>query len=161
MMIATESTARWKNPATESDSEYRPTPRGSIRQAAVRWLVILRQHGCVPAVLVFFGYYFGSKLGFALTFRPHPVSVLWPPNSILLAALLLAPVRTWWLLLLAAFPAHWLSQLQSQTPPIMMLCYFISNCCEALIGAGCFRYFHREAIRLDNMRGVALFCLSG
>src|SRR5204862_1305291 len=42
-------------------------------------------------LLVFGGYYLGAKVGFALTFQPHPVSVMWPPNSILLAALLLSP----------------------------------------------------------------------
>jgi integral membrane sensor domain MASE1 len=41
------------------------------------------------------------KIGFALTFQPHPVSVLWPPNSVLVAALLLTPPRSWWLVLLA------------------------------------------------------------
>jgi hypothetical protein len=41
------------------------------------------------ALSVCLAYFLGAKIGFALTFRPHPVSVLWPPNSILLAALLL------------------------------------------------------------------------
>lgn len=36
------------------------------------------------ALLVALAYYLGAKIGFALTLRPHPVSVLWPPNSILL-----------------------------------------------------------------------------
>ena len=69
------------------------------------------------ALCVFVGYYLGAKVGFALTFHPHPVSVLWPPNSILLAALLLMPERIWWLILLAAFPAHLAAQLQSNVPP--------------------------------------------
>src|SRR5438270_9641421 len=85
------------------------------------------------ALLVFAAYYFGAKIGFALTFEPHPVSVLWPPNAILVAALLLTPPRTWWLVLFAAFPAHLAAQLQSQIPLTMILCWFISNCCEALI----------------------------
>src|SRR5262249_2980149 len=86
----------------------------------------------VGGVLVFVGYYLGAKLGFALTFQPHPVSVLWPPNSILVAGLLLTPPRIWWFLLVAAFPAHWAAQLQSHIPPLMILCWFISNSCEAL-----------------------------
>src|SRR4029453_13632993 len=44
---------------------------------------------------VFAGYYFGAKIGFALTFKPHVVSVLWPPNSILFASFLLTPPRIW------------------------------------------------------------------
>src|SRR6267378_6207811 len=109
------------------------------------------------ALLVFAAYYVGAKIGFALTFQPHPVSVLWPPNSILLAALLLAPVRTWWLLLFAAFPAHLAAQLQSNVPPVMILCWFISNSFEALIGAGCIRYLIDRPVRFDRLRNVGIF----
>jgi two-component system sensor kinase FixL len=111
-------------------------------------------------LLVFAGYYLGAKLGFALTFHPHPVSVLWPPNAILMAALLLTPVRLWWLALLAAFPAHLATQLQSDVPLPMILCWFISNSCEALIGAGCMRIIIQGPARLDRLRNVAVFCLS-
>jgi PAS domain S-box-containing protein len=111
------------------------------------------------AVLVFIGYYLGAKVGFALTFHPHPISVFWPPNSILLAALLLTPPRIWWFLLLAAFPAHLIAELQSQVPPTMVVCWFISNCSEAVIGAGLTRYLLRGPVRFDNLRGVAAFCV--
>src|SRR5262245_33570776 len=66
--------------------------------------------------LVAFSYFIGAKIGFALKFQPHPISVLWPPNSILLAALLLTPVRLWWFVLLAAFPAHLAAELASHVP---------------------------------------------
>src|SRR5438105_10708473 len=102
-------------------------------------------------------YYLGAKFGFALTFRPHPVSVLWPPNSSLLAALLLTPVRVWWVILLAAFPAHLAAQLQSNVPPAMILCWFISNSCEALIGAGCVRYLVDRPVRFDRLGNVGIF----
>jgi len=109
------------------------------------------------ALLVFAAYYGGAKIGFALTFQPHPVSVLWPPNSILLAALLLTPVRVWWVILLAAFPAHLAAQLQSNVPPMMILCWFISNSFEALIGAGCIRYLIDRPVRFDRLRNVGIF----
>jgi two-component system sensor kinase FixL len=110
------------------------------------------------ALLLFAAYYVGAKIGFALTFQPHPVSVLWPPNSILLAALLLTPVRIWWVLLLAAFPAHLAVELASQVPPTMVFCWFISNSCEALIGAGCIRYLIDRPVRFDRLRNVGIFC---
>src|SRR5215468_11254106 len=113
----------------------------------------------VTGVLVSVGYYLGAKLGLALTFQPHPISVLWPPNSILVAALLLTPPRIWWFLLLAAFPAHWAAQLQSHVPPLMILCWFVSNSCEALIGAGLMRYLVGGPIRFTTLRNVGLFCL--
>jgi len=113
----------------------------------------------VTGVLVSIGYYLGAKLGLALTFEPHPISVLWPPNSILVAGLLLTPPRIWWFLLLAAFPAHWAAQLQSDVPPLMILCWFVSNSCEALISAGLTRYLAGEPIRFTSLRNMGIFCL--
>src|SRR5213592_3492946 len=114
----------------------------------------------VIGACVFVGYYLGAKIGFALTFQPHPISVLWPPNSILVAALLLTSPRTWWLVLLAAFPAHLAAQLQSQVPLTMVLCWFISNCCEALIAAGLARYLIGGQVRFNSVRSVGIFCLT-
>ena len=47
----------------------------------------LDRHLVLAVLLVAMGYYAGVKIGFALTFQPHPISVLWPPNAILLGAL--------------------------------------------------------------------------
>jgi two-component system sensor kinase FixL len=116
---------------------------------------------CALGLLVSAGYYVGAKIGFALTFQPHPVSVLWPPNAILLAALLLTPARLWWILLLASFPAHWLAQLQSDVPPGMIFCWFVSNCSEALIGASCIQYLLGRPVRFDRLRDVAIFYFGG
>jgi two-component system, LuxR family, sensor kinase FixL len=120
---------------------------------------IFDRHLLATALWVFAGYYLGCKIGFALTFKPHPVSVLWPPNSVLVAALLLTPPRKWWLVLLAALPAHLAAQLQSHVPPLMILSWFISNSCEAVIGAGLMRYLVAGPIRFTTLRTVGLFCL--
>src|SRR5688572_26339681 len=87
------------------------------------------------ALAIALGYYLGAKLGFALTLAPVPVSTLWPPNAILLGGLVLTPTRSWPLGLTFVFVAHLASQIQSGIPPGMMLCWFVSNCTEALIGA--------------------------
>ena len=126
---------------------------GNIRSAA------FDPHLLIIGLWVFAGYYLGCKIGFALTFQPHPVSVLWPPNSVLVAALLLTPPRSWWVVLLAALPAHLAAQLQSHVPPLMIFCWFLSNSCEALIGAGLMRYLVGGPIRFTTLRNVGLFCL--
>jgi PAS domain S-box-containing protein len=113
----------------------------------------------VIGLCVFAGYYLGAKVGFALTFQPYPVSVLWPPNSILVAALLLTPPRIWWFVLLAAFPAHCAAQMQSHVPPLMILCWFVSNSFEAVIGAGLTRYLVRGPIQFISLRNAGIFCL--
>ncbi|HSE17514.1 MAG TPA: sensor histidine kinase [Pyrinomonadaceae bacterium] len=115
--------------------------------------------GALAALLVFAGYYLGAKVGFALTFQPHPVSTLWPPNSMLFAALLLSRTRSWWFLLLAAFPAHLLVQLNADIPMTMILCWFVSNCSEALIGAVILRYLLKTEVRFDDTRHVWFFIL--
>jgi two-component system, LuxR family, sensor kinase FixL len=120
---------------------------------------VFDRHLLIVGLWVFAGYYLGCKIGFALTFKPHPVSVLWPPNSVLVAALLVTPPRRWWVVLLAALPAHLAAQLQSHVAPLMTLCWFISNSCEAVIGAGLMRYLVGGPIRFTSLRNVGLFCL--
>jgi signal transduction histidine kinase len=111
----------------------------------------------VAALVVGVAYYTAAKIGFALTFQPHPVSTLWPPNSILFAALLLSRPRSWWLLLLAALPAHLLVQLNADIPTAMILCWCVSNCSEALIGAALLRYLTKSELRFDTTHHVSLF----
>src|SRR4030095_15925586 len=65
----------------------------------------------------------------------------------------------WWFLLFAAFPAHLIAELQSQVPPSMVVCWFVSNCSEAIIGAGLTRYLLRGPVRFDTLRSVAVFCM--
>src|SRR6266403_3306989 len=133
-------------------SQSQPRTLNSF-SASFEWRLV------VIGLWVFAGYYLGCKIGFALTLTPHPVSVLWPPNAILVAALLLTPPRIWGFVLLAAFPAHWAAQLQSHVPPLMILCWFISNSCEALIGAGLTRYLVGGPIRFRSLRDAGIFCL--
>jgi signal transduction histidine kinase len=112
----------------------------------------------LTALSVSVAYYIGAKVGFALTFQPHPVSTLWPPNSLLLAALLLSPVRWWWFLILAVFPAHLLAQVNADIPLPMMLCWYVSNCVEGLIGASLLRVVTKQ-VRLDTTYHVGMFIL--
>src|SRR3954469_18718944 len=98
-----------------------------------RWLA--------PALAVAVGYYLAARLGFALTLQPHPISTLWPPNALLLGALLLVRTRDWWWLIAATLPAHLLAELQSGVPTTMVLGWYVSNVSEALFGAGIVRTF--------------------
>jgi PAS domain S-box-containing protein len=109
------------------------------------------------ALIVGLAYYLGARLGLALTLRPDPISTLWPPNSILLAALLLTPVRWWGLLLLGALPAHLAVELAHGFPLELVIGWFISNCSEALIGAGIIRHLLNGPPRFDRSGEVGIF----
>src|SRR2546427_12196373 len=68
-----------------------------------------RIQGWSPAatlLAVAVAYYVGAQLGFILRFPPTTPSVLWPPNSILTATLLLTPVRRRWVFPVSVPPKH-------------------------------------------------------
>jgi len=112
------------------------------------------------ALLVFAGYYAGARLGLALTFHPSPISALWPPNAIVFAAMVLVPPRLWWVVALGALPAHLISELQDGIPVSMVLCWYVSNIAEGMIGAGALRLLVGEANPFARTRGVMLFMLA-
>jgi PAS domain S-box-containing protein len=103
------------------------------------------------------GYYVGARLGFALTLAPVPVSTLWPPNAILLAGLILTPRRSWLYVLGAVFAAHLAVQFQSGVPAGMVLCWFVSNCAEALLGAALLIRYGSGARSFETLRGTVVF----
>lgn len=114
------------------------------------------------AIIVGIGYYVGTRIGFAFTPTGQPNSTFWPPNSILLAALLLAPRRAWWLMLLAVLPGHLLAQLQTGVPLWTAVGWFITNTGEALIGAYCITQLAPQKRNLfDSVHGVLIFVLFG
>jgi PAS domain S-box-containing protein len=85
------------------------------------------------------GDYFGAQLGFELRFPDSPHSVLWPPNAILLAALILMPLRLWPWCVAAVLPAHVAISLPAGVPWATVLGLFVTNASQALLGAGLFR----------------------
>ncbi len=118
-------------------------------------------HVAYAAIAVAIGYYIGAILGVALTPTQHAVSTLWPPNAILLGALLLAPESAWPMLIAATFPAHVLVEVQAGVPLAMVLSWFLSNSLEALLGAWLIRRFADDTARLDTYRRVGVFLVFG
>src|SRR5579871_770923 len=125
----------------------------------------LKEYPALGAILVSgltgLGYYLSAKFGFALTFGPHAISVLWMPNSILLAVLVLTPMRAWWLPLLATLCAHLAVELQNGVPLNLVLCWFVSNSFEAVIGATLTRLLVSAPLRFDNLRNITAFFVCG
>ncbi|HEV8190346.1 MAG TPA: PAS domain S-box protein, partial [Ktedonobacterales bacterium] len=105
-------------------------------------------------------YYLGAQFGFSLRFPGSPLSVIWPPNAILLAALLLAPTQTWWLLLLAVVPAHALALYQNGVQPWAIPGLYVTNCGQAVLGAAGIRWLSGGSPRLDTLNRMVVFVLS-
>lgn len=112
------------------------------------------------ALLVAVSYFLGARAGFALTSENAPVALLWPPNAVLLAALLLSPQRAWPVLIAAALPAHVLAEMSAQVSLPMMLCWFVSNVTEALIGAVAIRGYLHRVPQFDRFHDFVVFLIA-
>ncbi|PYX65008.1 MAG: hypothetical protein DMG78_30045 [Acidobacteria bacterium] len=105
--------------------------------------------------------YLGTRVGFALTPNGQPNSAFWPPNAILLAALLLSPRRVWWIFLVAMVPPHFVAQHQAGVPIWTAASWFLTNTTEALIGAFCITRLINPRTVFESVRGVSIFILFG
>ena len=106
-------------------------------------------------------YFAGTRVGFVLTSGDMPIATFWPPNAILLAAFLLAPVRLWWVFVLALIPAHFLAQLKNGVPLATSLGWLVGNCGEALLGATLIARFGGRRALFQSAQGVTTFLLFG
>ena len=95
-----------------------------------------------------------------LRLPPTTPSFVWPPNSILTAALLLTAPRRWWIVLLAALPAHLLAELPTAWPTALVAALFVTNCSEALIAAVGIRWISDAPARFDSLRRMVVFIVA-
>src|SRR5688572_27340290 len=86
-------------------------------------------------LLVCAGYYAGALIAKSLRFPDSHLSLIWPPTAIVLAALLLAPPRKWWMYLVAVSPVHIFVQLQDGVPGLGISSQLIGNFGQALVAA--------------------------
>lgn len=113
----------------------------------------------MPVVVA--GCYFGAaKLGEALAFPSAPVSALWAPNAILMAALLLTDSRRWPTYLLAALPLHLVAQLPG-FPLSQAILHYLANAGIAVLGALVLRTFCAEPLRFNRIRTAFVLIVFG
>jgi two-component system, LuxR family, sensor kinase FixL len=121
----------------------------------------------VTALIVGVAYYAGTWVGFTTAF-PGPDSarrhIFWPPNVILLAALLVTPARWWWPCSLTAFAAHLLAHSQLGLAPVVMALpvQFAGNFLQAVLAARTLRRLSDPPWRVDTLRSmIAMIVVAG
>jgi integral membrane sensor domain MASE1 len=88
------------------------------------------------SVIVAIAYYLGAELAFLIgTLSDRIFAPFWPPNVVLFCALLVTPLRRWWIFILAAFPAHILANAHIGMPARQLLVPFPTNCSVAALNA--------------------------
>ncbi len=108
-------------------------------------------------VVVAVTYYLGAEAAFLIgTLSDKMFAPFWPPNIVLLCALLLTPPRQWWIYLLAAFPAHVIAELRVGMPVWQLLVAFVTNCMVAIGSAAAVKAWG-ESDWFGNLRNACLF----
>src|SRR5690348_5034568 len=86
-------------------------------------------------ILVAFAYCAAVRLGLAIHYPGTTISPLSPANAVLFAALLLSPRRTWWVVFLAAVPAHFAGYLGMGVPNWWRTLALVHNALLSLLAA--------------------------
>ncbi len=117
----------------------------------------------LATLLVCGGYYAGGAMGMELRLVPGGPTEIWLPQGILLAALLTAPVRRWWLYAAALLPTHvQLTAIFSpQVPASMVFVQFAGQFVQAAMGAALLRPILGHPPRLDSLRRMGAFIFGG
>jgi PAS domain S-box-containing protein len=114
-------------------------------------------HAALRVALVCVAYYLGSLLGYALIFPFSYISVTWPPNTILVVALLLFPRRQWPWLLLIVFPVHLLAQAHFGMAPGAVTLIYLYDCSLVLLTAWGLQRVGLGDLALSDLRQALTF----
>lgn len=135
----------------------------AVRSSPQAFLQRVAAHSAFGPLVVSAAYYLGAQIGFVLQSPNAPQSVLWLPNSILLAVLLIVPSRRWPAYLAGAFPAQMLVAVGAGAPPLTMALLFLTNCADAALGASLVRRVTRSQgpFVFDGLAATAIFVVFG
>lgn len=101
------------------------------------------------AGLVFIGYFLLGQAAIHLTIMPEGIVTFWPPNAVVVSALILSPLRHWWLLILAGMAAEFAADI-GHYPLWQIAGFALVNAGEASLVAIIVRWLYRD-------RGYQLF----
>src|SRR5262245_60938114 len=134
-----------------------PFPSEQPGGLAVRRLTVFARRAAGP-IATALAYVVAAKAGAWLAFPSAPVSALWAPNAILLAALLLTRRERWWIYLLTVLPFHFGVQLPD-APVARVAIQFAANAAEAVLGAWALVQLCPHPRRFDRLRSVLVLIL--
>ena len=120
---------------------------------------IVRVNPYLAALVTAAGYWLGTQVGLLLTPASLAVSVMWPPNAMLLAALIIAPRSRWPLFLLAILPVHVATQLSHGIPLVTSIGWFFTNTGEAVLAALCLQRLRAPRELFQTFGGVLIFVI--
>jgi signal transduction histidine kinase len=113
----------------------------------------------MPA-LVALAYYLGAEAAFVVgTLSDKIFAPFWPPNIILLCALLFTPRSRWWIFVVATFPAHLVAELGIGMGFPQLLVAYITNILVAVFGALALVRLLGNPPKLGSLRAASIYVL--
>ncbi len=111
------------------------------------------------AVLIGALYYLGAWIGITQTITPDGIAILWPPNAVLLAALLMTSPKEWPLIGGVVLIAASLANI-SAFPLWSVVPFGLVNVFEGVLAASLIRRFAGAEFRFQSLSHVMIFILS-
>ena len=137
-------------------TRHLPLPRlaatGGIVTDKLRWPLFVLGYSIA--------YFLAAKLGIATSLPPEGIVILWPPNAIVLAALVSVRRGRWWLLFLATVA----TEIAADVPAYPLWAatgYGIVNFSEAALAAVLLAKFGERALPLVELRDFTRFLVIG
>lgn len=100
--------------------------------------------------------FLSTRVGFANKVPPHNISALWPTIALLFAALVMSPVRHWWLYILAAYAPSILQDARAGFPPAARW-FVAAGLIEVLVASWGVRRFAGGSASFDNLRTLGAY----
>jgi signal transduction histidine kinase len=100
--------------------------------------------------------FLSTQVGFANKVPPHNISALWPTIAILFSALVVSPVRHWWLYILAAYAPSIFQDAHAGFPPAARW-FVAAGLIEVLVASWGVRRFASGSASFDNLRTLVAY----
>ncbi|CAM3345527.1 diguanylate cyclase [Halomonas lysinitropha] len=120
-----------------------------------QWLI-----GLVIMTVVGLGYFAGAWLGVTQTISPDGQAIIWPPNAVALAALLLLPVHRWAWIIPAVMAAEIIADIPA-FPLWAAVSFGLVNLFEVFLAASLVRWFTGPRFDFDSLARGGYFLLFG
>jgi signal transduction histidine kinase len=106
-------------------------------------------------ILLLFAIGYFVACGYGFLFGQDTAAPLWFPDSVLLCALLLAPIEKWWLYLAVAIPIRFVPGLHPPMPLWALLGTSGNDIVKGVLGASLLRRIARGPFHITNLRMIA------
>ncbi|HEU0178900.1 MAG TPA: PAS domain S-box protein [Blastocatellia bacterium] len=127
--------------------------RETVRRVAPRARTILK--------VLLFSTAFYLAYAYGMLFHHVSAAPFWPPDAVLLCALLLARPRRWWLYLLAPLPIRLLVAVPPDIPTWFLPAVYINDSLKAVISAALLRRLNNGPTRLTSVQELVQFFAVG